>query len=148
VPTPSVDKVNTSFLETLMGYNVRRASLVIMAEFMEKMAVYDLRTVDFSMLSLITHNPGITSRQLCTTLGIQAPNLVSMITALEKRQLIQRLPHPSDRRAVGLHMTETGLQMLSKAEKTATKLELKATPNLSTDERKTLMTLLRKIYKE
>src|SRR5450830_1381012 len=97
VPTPSVDKVNTHFLETLLGYDVRRASFVIMAEFMEKMAVYDLRTVDFSMLSLITHNPGITSRQLCTTLGIQAPNLVSMITALEKRQLIQRLPHPSDR---------------------------------------------------
>jgi hypothetical protein len=38
--------------------------------------------------------------------------------------------------------------MLSKAEKTATKLELKATPNLSPEERKTLMTLLRKIYKE
>ena len=76
-PPPFVDKVNTRYLETLVGYNARRAALVIIGEFMHRMAVYDLRTVDFSVLSLITHNPGITSRQLCNTLGIQAPNLVS-----------------------------------------------------------------------
>lgn len=146
-PSPSVDKVNTRYLETLMGYNARRAALVIIGEFMTQMAVYDLRTVDFSVLSLITHNPGITSRQLCNTLGIQAPNLVSMITALEKRELIKRLPHPSDRRAMGLHLTETGEQLMRQAEKTATKLEQKATSRLTATERKTLLGLLKKIYK-
>jgi hypothetical protein len=37
------------------------------------MAPYGLRPVDFSVLSLITHNPGITSRQLCTTLASCRP---------------------------------------------------------------------------
>ena len=44
------------------------------------MSVYGLRPVDFSVLSLITHNPGITSRQLCATLGILPPNLVKLVS--------------------------------------------------------------------
>ncbi|MBT3066159.1 MarR family winged helix-turn-helix transcriptional regulator [Rhodoferax sp. U11-2br] len=146
-PIPFVDKVNTRYLETLVGYNARRAALVIIAEFMERMAVYELRTVDFSVLSLITHNPGITSKQLCNTLGIQAPNLVSMVNALEQRDLIKRLPHPNDGRAMGLHLTELGEQTVRRAEKTAAELERDVTAKLSPQERKTLLALLKKIYK-
>lgn len=146
-PTPFVEKVNTRYLETLVGYNSRRAALAIIGEFMERMAVYDLRTVDFSVLSLVAHNPGITSKQLCNTLGIQASNLVSMVSALEKRALITRLPHPNDGRAMGLHLTEVGEEMIRKAEKTATNLELASTARLDPEERKTLMKLLKKIYK-
>lgn len=146
-PTPFVDKVDTSYLESLMGYNSRRAALVIIEVFLERMAVYDLRPVDFSVLSLVTHNPGITSRQLCSTLGIQAPNLVGMVNAMEKRALIVRRPHPHDGRAMGLHPTPTGEEMMREAEKTAAKLEIETTSRLSTAERKTLMQLLKKIYK-
>jgi DNA-binding MarR family transcriptional regulator len=145
--TPFVERVNTRYLETLVGYNTRRASLVIMGEFFTRMSAFDLRIVDFSVLSLITHNPGITSKQLCNTLGIQAPNLVSMITTLEKRVLIKRMPHPNDGRAMGLHLTEAGEQMMRSAEKVAAKLELDATAKLTPEERKTLMALLKKIYK-
>jgi DNA-binding MarR family transcriptional regulator len=146
-PTPFVDKVNTRYLETLVGYNTRRASLVIVGEFIERMAVFDLRIVDFSVLCLITHNPGITSKQLCNTLGVQAPNLVSMVNTLEERQLIKRLPHPNDGRAMGLHLTDVGEKMMRSAGKIASQLEVVATAKLSDDERKTLVTLLKKIYK-
>ena len=67
---PFVEEVDTRFLESLLGYNARRTALVLIEPFLERMAVYDVRPVDFSVLSLITHNPGITSRQLCSTLGL------------------------------------------------------------------------------
>jgi DNA-binding MarR family transcriptional regulator len=146
-PPPFVEKVDTRYLENLVGYNARRAALVIIEVFLERMAVYDLRPVDFSVLSLITHNPGITSRQLCTTLGILAPNLVAMVNAMEKRALITRRPHPHDGRAMGLHPTATGEKMMKQAEKTAAKLEVEMTARLSAAERKTLLQLLKKIYK-
>jgi DNA-binding MarR family transcriptional regulator len=145
--TPFVEKVNTRYLETLLGYNSRRAALAIIEVFLERMAIYDLRVVDFSVLSLVIHNPGITSRQLCATLGIQAPNLVSMVSALEKRDLIARQPHPLDGRAMGLHPTSAGLKMMQAAEKTASQLELDTTARLTDAERKTLQQLLKKIYK-
>lgn len=145
--TPYVDRVNTRYLETLLGYNSRRAALAIIGLFLERMAIYDLRVVDFSVLSLVIHNPGITSRQLCATLGMQPPNLVSMVNELEKRELIARQPHPLDGRAMGLHPTPDGVKMMRAAEKTASQLELDATPRLSNDERKTLLMLLKKVYK-
>src|SRR5687768_7068702 len=85
--TAAVEKVDTSYLESLIGYNARRTALAVIEVFMVRMAPYGLRPVDFSVISLITHNPGITSRQLCTALGILPPNLVAMVNALEKREL-------------------------------------------------------------
>ena len=145
-PGAAVDQVDTSFLETLMGYNARRASLTIIARFMTNMTVYDLRPVDFSVMSLITHNPGITSRQLCTALGLLPPNLVGMINALERRSLIERRPHPSDGRAMGLHPSEQARHLMQQAERTATQLERQATAQLSPAEHRSLIRLLKKIY--
>ena len=141
-----MEKIDTGYLETLLGYNARRAALVIIELFLKRMAVYDLRPVDFSVLSLITHNPGISSRQLCSALNILPPNLVGMINSLEKRELIVRKPHPSDGRIVGLHLSDAGSKLMKDAEQTAKELENDAASKLTAAERKTLMRLLQKIY--
>ena len=145
-PAPSVDMVDTTLLRTLVGYNTRRAALSIIAVFMERMAVYDLKVVDFSVLSLVAHNPGITSRQLCATLNVLPPNLVGLIAALERRGLIERRPHPSDGRAMGVHLTPAGAELTQQAEQTAAQLEEDATARLTAAERKTLIRLLQKVY--
>lgn len=145
-PSSATEGVDTRYLETLMGYNARRAALAIIEIFMERMSVYGLKVVDFSVLSLVTHNPGITSRQLCANLDILPPNLVGIIASMDRRGLIERRPHPSDGRAVGLHLTPSGLAMMKDAEQTAADLEIEATSRLSPTERKTLIRLLQKIY--
>jgi DNA-binding MarR family transcriptional regulator len=145
-PAPAVDAIDTRYLETLIGYNARRAALTVIGLFLQRMAVYGLRPVDFSVLSLITHNPGITSSQLCSALNILPPNLVGMVNALARRGLIQRLPHPRDGRALGLHLTPEGQALMRAAECTASDLETEATGRLSAAERKTLIRLLRKVY--
>ncbi len=145
-PDTAIEQVDTSYLESLVGYNARRATLVIVDAFLRNMAVYGLRPVDFSVLSLIAHNPGITSRQLCTTLNIQPPNLVGMISQLQRRELITRRPHPHDGRAMGLHLTAAGKKMVKQAEVTASELEEATTARLTAAERKMLMQLLKKIY--
>jgi DNA-binding MarR family transcriptional regulator len=143
----AVEKVDASYLESLLGYNARRAALAVIEVFMERMAVYQLRPVDFSVLSLVAHNPGITSRQLCGTLGILPPNLVGLVNALEKRGVVERLPHPRDRRAMGLHLTAAGIKLVRAAEKTAAELETKAASRLSASEQATLIRLLQKVYR-
>ena len=143
----AADAIDTRYLESLMGYNVRRASLKIIELFSSRMTVYGLRPVEFSVLSLITHNPGITSRQLCSTLNILPPNLVSKIDALEKRQLVERRPHPQDGRAIGLYLSDTGTALMASAERIATELENEATQRLSATEKRTLLHLLQKIYR-
>jgi DNA-binding MarR family transcriptional regulator len=143
---PAVDTVDTSYLQTLMGYNARRAALSIIELFLERLAPYGLKPVDFSVMSTIGHNPGVTSRQLCATLNLLPPNLVGLIQSLESRGLIERKPHPHDGRAVGLHATPKGQALMQQAEQTAAELEVEKTAKLTPAQRKTLLALLQKIY--
>jgi DNA-binding MarR family transcriptional regulator len=138
--------IDASYLETLLGYNARRAALAVIGVFLQRMAPYGLRPVDFSVLTLIAHNPGITSRQLCAALDILPPNLVGMIKGLDKRGLIERRPHPTDRRAQGLHLSPAGRKLQKSAQVTATQLESDVASRLSAAELDTLKSLLRKVY--
>lgn len=142
----AVEKVDTSYLETLIGYNARRAALAVISQFLERMAVYDLKPVDFSVMSVVVHNPGVTSRQLCAALNILPPNLVGLVQSLESRGLLERLPHPHDGRAMGLHPTDSGLELMKKAEATASELEMNIGSKLTPNQVQTLVTLLQKIY--
>ena len=140
------DRLDARVLETLVGYNARRAWLIISSVFSERMASYGLKQIDFSVLSLLAHNPGATSRQLCTTLDILPPNLVSLVATLDSRGLIERRPHPHDGRAVGLHLTSAGEALVRDAEQTVVQLESDASANLTVREREMLIKLLQKIY--
>ena len=143
----AVGDIDTSYLESLTGYNARRAALTIISVFLERMAQYQLRPVDFSVLSLIAHNPGITSRQLCGALDILPPNLVGMLRVLETRGVIEKREHPTDRRAQGLHLSAAGKKLYTKAQRTASQLELDTLSDLSPQERETLHSLLRRVYR-
>ena len=142
----AVDQVDTSYLQTLLGYNARRAALTIIEGFLERMAEFGLRPVDFSVMSVIHHNPGVTSRQLCAALNLLPPNLVGLIQSLEARGLIHRLPHPTDGRAMGLHPTPEGMALMKQAEQAASDLEIERSSRLTPTQRKTLLDLLQKIY--
>jgi DNA-binding MarR family transcriptional regulator len=145
-PATRGDSLDNGFLETLVGYNARRAWSQISTVFAERMAPYGLKQVDFSVLSLLAHNPGATSRQLCATLDILPPNLVNLIAALDGRGLIERRPHPRDGRAVGLHLTPAGDKLTREAEQAVLQLELDASARLSARERDTLIRLLQRLY--
>ena len=139
--------IDTSYLESLLGYNARRAALAVIGVFLQRMAPFGLRPVDFSVLTLIAHNPGITSRQICAALDILPPNLVGMIKSLDKRGLIERRPHPTDRRAQGLHLSPTGKKLQKSAQATATQLEIDVASRLSAQELDTLKALLSRVYR-
>ncbi len=140
------EELHTAHLEALLGYNTRRAALHIIGAFMQNMAEFDLRPAEFSVLSLIRHNPGITSRQLCAALSILPPNLVVILKQFEKRGLIARKPHPTDGRAIGLSLTDKGDTLVAAAEEVSAASDLSSTQSLTAAERKTLTRLLQKIY--
>ncbi len=146
-PPESLEQIDTSLVESFIGYSTRRASLAIVDTFMQRMAEHDLRPVNFTLLGLIASNPGIKSSQLCALLKIQSSNLVALVKQLHGRGLIEREDHPTDVRAWGLHLTPQGRSFMKKAQATALAAGLEATARLTDDERATLATLLRKIYR-
>jgi DNA-binding MarR family transcriptional regulator len=138
--------LNSDFLESLLGYNARRASLTILSVVFERMAALDLRPVEFSMLSLIHHNPGVTSRRLSEALAIQPPNLVGKVANMLAKGWITRQIDSQDKRALVLTLTPTGVAVIEQAEKLVVELESAASVQLTKDERETLIQLLKKVY--
>jgi DNA-binding MarR family transcriptional regulator len=103
--------------------------------------------VDFSVLSVTMHNPGVTSRQICATIGILSPNLVRIIQSLDERGLIERKTDANDKRAIGLFLTASGKKLMREAERAATELENDAASDLSDAERAQLISLLQRVYR-
>lgn len=141
-----MEAVDASYLQTLVGFNARMAALKAIGVFIPRMAPYGLRIVDFSILSIVRHNPGVTSRQLCDALNLLPPNLVGHIATLEKRGWLVRHPHPQDGRALGLHLTHEGQALMAVAEVEVSELEAGIAASLTARERQVLTRLLRKIY--
>ncbi|MBV8735083.1 MAG: MarR family transcriptional regulator, partial [Solirubrobacterales bacterium] len=76
----------------------------------------------------------------CT--GIDPSTMVATIDDLEARGLVERRPHPSDRRAHALHLTEEGREVLGRGRQVARTAEDDLLAPLSPEDRKTLHELL------
>jgi len=108
--------IDQSRLQQLLGWQVSRAELHLTRKFIEHLAPFSLRPVDFFILVLIDGNHGINQRQIGDALGISPPNLVSVMTRMIKNRLIRRARGRHDRRVQHLYLTATGSECLARAE--------------------------------
>ena len=96
-------------LRAFSGYGMKRAFHVIQADLAATLAPFGLRMVSFSTLTVIADTPGLRQSQIADALLIERPNLVQLLDELQRMGLIERTPHPSDRRAHAMVATEEGL---------------------------------------
>jgi DNA-binding MarR family transcriptional regulator len=138
--------LNQDVLLSLVGYNCRRSYLTIMPLFDKRMSQYDLRAVDFSVLSLLKANPNITQKRLSQAINVSPPNLAILLDRLENRGLLLRQRNPLDKRSQTLILTAKGLALCDEAEATVSALEIEATAGLTARERTQLLKLLQKVF--
>ncbi len=144
-PATPASPLDSSFLKSLVGYNARRATLTIFDVFAQRMASHGLNPVEFSILSLIGHNPGLMPSQISAELRLLPPHLTKMLVRFDARGLLIRAPLASDGRAVSLSLSAAGTQLLEQAAATVVALETEASRALTPKQRSTLIELLQKI---
>lgn len=132
-------------LGDLAGYHLRRASGVFGNDFPRAMAGTGLRQVLFGILSVVAANPGISQGAAGRTLGIQRPNMVSLINELVDAGLIDRRTAQEDRRAFALTITDAGSDALADGIERIREHEQRLLADLDADERRTLIDLLKRI---
>jgi len=66
-----------------------------------------------AMLHLKMLGEGATQQALAQELGIEMPSLSRTLSQLVEQGMLQRQPHPSDKRAQCLYFTATGQQLLA-----------------------------------
>lgn len=132
-------------LDGLLGYRLRRAQVAVFADFAQTMADFDLTPGQFGTLALIAANPGLSQTALGTALGIDRSSVVPLIDKLERRRLVERAPHPRDRRSHALRLTEEGTALFETARAAVARHEAHIFAPLAPAERETLARLLDRV---
>ena len=107
--------IDVSRLESLVGYNLKRAFNAVKADLGRTLEPFGLRMMTYSTLVLITDNPGLQQAKLADALDMERPNLVAIIDDLERRKLVSRDSVPGDRRARALVPTKAGQTICKRA---------------------------------
>jgi DNA-binding MarR family transcriptional regulator len=111
-------------LDERLGYLLRRAQIAVFQDFFQAMGALDVTPAQYSTLTVIERNPGLTQTQVADALGIKKTNFVAMIKELERRGLARREPIPSDKRSFALHLTAKGRALMAKLDETSEAHEL------------------------
>jgi DNA-binding MarR family transcriptional regulator len=84
-----------------------------------RQAVTDAVDLSFARVRLLRRLSGspTTLRELAARLGADPPYVTVMIDDLERRGLVERAPHPTDRRAKLVALTPAGRRIVKHAEK-------------------------------
>lgn len=101
----SLVKTTTNALH-LLNWNLRLDQLGSWSPTLKGMAQLDLH-----VLKLIAERPGILLKDICGELHIPPSTLTSALNRLEKRNLLQRQIHPTDRRSFQLEITPRGWEI-------------------------------------
>ena len=132
-------------LEGLVGYNLKRAYVVIRNDFRRALGDDGFAPRVFSALSLIVEYPNITQSELARMLGIERSGLVAIVDELESRGLLQRNAVPGDRRVQALAPTKKGKEAYAEASKAVQAHEDALLADMTDQEKELLIQLLRKI---
>jgi DNA-binding MarR family transcriptional regulator len=101
-------------LPELIGYVLRRAQLVVFQDFFQAFAPFNISPAQFSVLTVIERNPGLTQSQVAAALGIKRTNFVGLLDALERRALAERRQAARDKRSYALYLTSDGAALMRK----------------------------------
>lgn len=88
---------------------------------------------------------GQSQRELCERLGLHRNVMVALIDTLEAEGLVERRPHPNDRRAFAVSLTGRARELVPALDSAGRALEDEVTASLSDEERAALRHLLRRL---
>jgi DNA-binding MarR family transcriptional regulator len=140
--TTSAMAVDLGPLDDSFGYLLRRAQVAVFQSFFELFAEFDIRPAQYSVLTAIERNPGLSQNRLANALGIKKTNLVAMIDALENRGLARRKPTDGDRRSHALYLTPKGTGLIGRLHEQNAMLNRRILRTIPKDERKRLCNVL------
>ena len=139
------DIAELSFLESQLGYQLRRASAALLGELAQSLSELDLRITDATILHLIDEQPDITQSALGRMLSIKRANMAPLAASLTARGLIEL--GRTEGRSQGLRTTQAGHALAQQVRERISAHDAGVLPDLSTQERRLLLNRLNTIWK-
>lgn len=133
-------------LKNLVGYSLRRASSLEMANISNQLGRLDLRPTEASVIVIIQANPGIRQSDIGRMLDIRSANMTPLIARLDSRGLVQR--KRKDGRSHSLQLTDEGAQLATQALTVMNTHDREMMERVPEAQRETFVKALRAIWRE
>jgi DNA-binding MarR family transcriptional regulator len=138
--------IDTSGIDGVIGYRVRRAQLSIFSRFLARFAETGITPAEYAALILVADNPGRRPSVIAAALGMKRTNFVALAAGLEARGVLERRRPPGDRRLQALYLTAQGRTLARRLRGVQAGFEAELTDALGGPEaRDLLLALLQKL---
>lgn len=128
-----------------IGFLLAKAYQRACALYKEKFGNYELTPQQFGLLRFLWEEDCITQVELSTRSQIDRTTIGGLIDRLEQSGLLQRLPHPADRRAYRIALTAAGKSLEAELAPLEEELHKAILEPLSSAEVQTLLAILQKL---
>lgn len=131
-----------------LAFLLSQVGIFAAQRFAERIAAIDLQPPLFRILNVVDAAEGLSQHAIGKAIQVPPSRMVALVDELEQRGLVQRHPHPSDRRIRALHLTPAGRKVLARGRKIAAEHEADLARGLDAADRKRLVSLLQQIVAE
>jgi DNA-binding MarR family transcriptional regulator len=104
-------------------YLVKQLEWAVRAQLDEIIRPFNLTTLQYTALSVLARNPGMSAAQLARRSFVSAQAANEMVNALERKGLVGRGVDESNRRALKVFLTDEGAEVLARCDEHVDELE-------------------------
>lgn len=132
-------------IQNSIGFLMAKAYQRACALYKDKFDNYDLTPQQFGLMRFLWEEDGITQVELSSRSQIDRTTIGGLIDRLEQSGLLKRLPHPEDRRAYRISLTESGRKLEEELTPLAEELHKMILAPLTPAEIESLIAILQKL---
>lgn len=129
---------------------IKKTALVVEKLSNHMLVPYELTHTQYKILMVLFRNKGKQIRQadLEAHFSMTNPSVTGIIQNLEKKGLLERVQHPDDKRSKLLKLTEQAISIEKELYALGESIEMQITKNLTAEESKQLIVLLKKVMED
>lgn len=133
------------YLTQWMGFVLSRVAEMSNALFDAALQPLGISGQHLGVLMILEHRGAQVQARLSDPTRIDKAAMVRLVNDLERAGYVQRLPHPDDKRAVLVHLTDDGRDLLRRAVEVGERVTAQLFGTLTPEEQHTLRQLLTRI---
>jgi len=131
-----------------IAFLLSQVGILASQRFARRIAEVGLHPPQFRVMNMIDAAEGCSQQAIAEAIGAPPSRMVAIVDELEELGLVERRPHPTDRRVHALYLTTEGRKLLSRGRKVAAEHEEELMRGFSATDRKQLAAFLRRVVDE
>lgn len=128
----------------ILDRTARRVKQYAQASFAEK--DFDITIDQWTVLKALYKEDPMTHKDLAEKTGKDQPTLTRIVDIIIKKELVERIEHPNDRRCLLVQLTPTGKEKVKMLSPEIAAIRMKAWEHLSEEDFKNFTRILNTIY--